>query len=149
MFSRPILRTAKQRFHMGLYNKPVVCCLTRWRAGHCRFPDLRDVRMKSEVQQRCDDRKSQTNDQRQLFTSPWVQASLPQIYRLIRLKSVRRQINGHYDMCDEHVSCEHTWNRGLKCCVQRTPAPYYTVHEDQWQIQGLPVGCMASRGARA
>jgi len=53
-------------------------CLTVWGGGHCRFLDWRDVRTKSEVQQRCDDHKSETNEQRQLFTTS---RKLKQIYR--------------------------------------------------------------------
>jgi len=48
------------------------CCLTGWHARHCRFSLFRpthDVQTKSEVRQRCDDRKSETKEQRQMFTA--------------------------------------------------------------------------------
>jgi len=46
------------------------CCLTRWRGRHCGCPLFTlDVRTKSEVRQRCDDRKSETNEQREMLTT--------------------------------------------------------------------------------
>jgi len=40
-----------------------------------------DVRTKSEVRQRCDERKSETNEQRQMFTtSQTLNVNVPQIY---------------------------------------------------------------------
>ena len=54
------------------------CCPSVWRArSHCRFLDWRNVRTKSEVQQRCDDRKWTTSAVHDIAKT---ETNLPQIY---------------------------------------------------------------------